>query len=65
MDWMYEKYLRNIELEQVEADYLERSSGFACGMRCGPPRYPMRPASKHQFVSMGGFKQHPNESQEM
>jgi len=65
MDWMYEKYLRNIELEQVEADYLERSAHFACGMRCGPPIYPMRPAGKHQFVSMGGFKQHPNESQEM
>lgn len=65
MDWIYEKYLRNIELEQVEADYRVRSSQIACGMRCGPPQYPMRPESKHQFVSMAGFTQHPNESQEM
>jgi hypothetical protein len=65
MDWMYEKYLRNIELEEVEAFYRERSSRVACGMRCGPPQYPMRPLGKHQFVSIGGFKQHPNESQDM
>jgi hypothetical protein len=65
MDWMYEKYLRNLELEQVEAEYREQSSHYACGMRCGPPRYPMRPEGKHKFVSMGGFKQHPNESQDM
>ncbi len=65
MDWMYEKYLRNIELEQVEAMYVAESLMIACGMRCGPPRYPIRPASKHQFISMGGFKKHPNESQDM
>ena len=47
MDWMYEKYLRNIELEKVEAmyyapsldfDYEMRrgsSSSFACGMMGG------------------------------
>ena len=64
MDWMYEKYLRNIELEQVETDYREKSSRVACGMRCGPPQYPVRPAGKHHFAPIGGFKQHPNESQD-
>ncbi|CAF1416648.1 unnamed protein product [Rotaria sp. Silwood1] len=63
MDWMYEKYLRNIELEEVEALYRERSSYVACGMPCGPPQYPMRPAGKHHFVPIGDFKQHPNESE--
>ncbi len=62
---MYEKYLRNIELENVEAMFLQESRRYACGMRCRPPQYPVRPAGKHPFVSMGGFKQHPNESQEM
>jgi hypothetical protein len=65
MDWMYEKYLRNIELDEVEAMYRERSAMVACGMRCGPPRYPMRPEGKHQFIPIAGFKQHPNESQNM
>ncbi len=62
---MYEKYLRNTELNEVAEMYRKISSGFACGRRCGPPKYPMRPASKHRFVPIGGFKQHPNESQEM
>jgi len=65
MDWMYEKYLRNIELEEVEAEYCKRSSFTACGMRCRPPRYPVRPEGKHDFALIGGFKQHPNESQNM
>ncbi|CAF4237728.1 unnamed protein product, partial [Adineta steineri] len=65
IDWMYEKYLRNIELEEVEAHYRERSRQVACGMRSGPPRYPVRPEGKHRFESIGGFKQHPNESQDM
>ena len=65
MDWMYEKYLRNAELNEVEKIYRERRSHIACGKRRGPPQYPMRPASKHHFVPIGGFKQHPNESQEM
>ena len=62
---MHEKYLRNLELQQVETMYRERSRHYACGMRCGPPQYPMRPAGKHRFVPIGGFKQHPNESQNM
>jgi len=65
MDWTYEKYLRNIELEEVEAMYYKRRSGIACGMRCPPPQHPMRPEGKHQFVPIGEFKQHPNESQDM
>lgn len=62
---MYEKYLRNAELQEVERHYLERSLGIACGRRCSPPQYPMRPQSKRSFVPFGEFKQHPNESQEM
>ena len=62
---MYEKYLRNIEREEVEAMYRERSARIACGMRCRPPEYPIRPKAEHQFAPIGGFKQHPNESQNM
>ena len=65
MDWMYEKFLRNQELIEVEKRHREERSGFACGMRCGPPQYPVRPPGKHQFVPINGFKQHPNESQDM
>ncbi|CAF3935032.1 unnamed protein product, partial [Adineta steineri] len=65
IDWMYEKYLRNIELEEVEAHYHETSMHVACGMRSRPPQYPVRPEGKHRFESIGGFKQHPNESQDM
>ena len=62
---MHEKYLRNKELEEVERMYLERSSYVACGMRCGPPQYPMRPEGRHHFIPVGDFKQHPNDSQNM
>ncbi|CAF4127672.1 unnamed protein product [Rotaria sp. Silwood2] len=65
MDWMYEKYLRNIELEAVEALYREQSSHVACGIRYPPPQYPIRPAGKHHIVHIGDFKQHPNESETM
>ncbi|CAF1067084.1 unnamed protein product [Adineta ricciae] len=65
MDWMHEKYLRNIELEEVEAEYMERSAYVACGMRCGPPEYPIRPDGKHDFGAVGGFKEHPNQSSTM
>lgn len=62
---MYEKYLRNLELERVERVYRVESSQIACGRRCPPNQYPMRPQNKHHFVPFGGFKKHPNESQEM
>ncbi|CAF3379892.1 unnamed protein product [Rotaria sp. Silwood2] len=62
---MYEKYLRNIELEEVEALYREQSSHVACGIRCPPPQYPIRSADKHHIVRIGDFKQHPNESETM
>ena len=65
MDWIYEKYLRNVEREEVEARYLEEATGWACGMRCSPPQYPMRSSGKRHFVPIGGFKEHPNESQNM
>ncbi len=63
---MYEKYLRNIELADVEERYRERSSIFSCGMPlAAPPQYPLRPPGKYPLVSIGGFKRHPNESQYM
>ncbi len=62
---MYEKYLRNIELEEIERRYIEESASVACGLGFGSLPYPTRPPGKHQFVPVGGFKQHPNESQEM
>ncbi|CAF4731189.1 unnamed protein product [Rotaria sp. Silwood1] len=65
MDWMYEKYLRYIELEEVEAMHRKERSRWACGLRCGPPQYPVRPADKHYFLPIGDFKQHPNESETM
>ena len=65
MDWTYEKYLRNVELEEVEARYRYASSRVGCGLRGDPPQYPMRPEGKHRFVPVGGFKEHPNESQDM
>ena len=65
MEWVYEKYLRNIEKEEVEKRYIERSMHVACGMRCGPPQYPTRPVGKYEVVPIGGFTQHPNESEDM
>jgi hypothetical protein len=65
MDWMHEKYLRNIELKEVERMYYETRMEIACGMRCGPPQYPMRPEGKHHFTPIGAFKQHPNDSHKM
>ena len=65
MDWMHEKYLRNQEREEVEAEYAKTRGHFACGMRCGPPRYPVRPAGKPRFESVGGFQAHPNTSENM
>ena len=62
---MYEKYLRNVELEIVEKHYQEYSQRVACGMRCRPPEYPVRPAGKQRFVHLGGFNQHPNSLQDM
>ena len=61
---MFEKYIRNIEMEEVEERYRERRHE-ACGRRCPPTQYPMRPAGKYQIVPIGGFIQHPNESQHM
>ncbi len=62
---MHEKYLRNLEMEEVEDRYYKESAGFACGRRCAPPQYPMRPPGTYPLVSISGFKQHPNESQNM
>ncbi len=62
---MYEKYLRNLEMEEVEQRYLKESIGVGCGMRCRPPQYPMRPVGTYPFQTVGGFTKHPNESQDM
>ncbi|CAF3671234.1 unnamed protein product [Rotaria sp. Silwood1] len=47
--------------KEVEAAYRKEREGWGCGLRCVPPQYPVRPAGKHHFVAIGGFKQHPNE----
>ena len=65
MEWMYEKYLRNEERERVEREYHRKMSRIACGMRCGPPRYPIRPTGSVVFEAVGGFAVHPNTSREM
>lgn len=62
---MYEKYLRNQELESVERTYTKEMRYVACGMRDAPPQYPVRPANKDYFTPIAGFKQHPNESEAM
>jgi hypothetical protein len=62
---MYEKYLRNVELVNVEAMYRKSRTKIAPRRKCGKLRYPVRPTGQYQFACVGGFKQHPNESQDM
>ena len=62
---MYEKYLRNEELKEVERRYAEEMRNVACGLRCEPPMFPVRDDKNHLFELTGGFKQHPNDSEEM
>jgi hypothetical protein len=61
MEWMCQKSLRNQKLKEFERRYLYRTGCIVCR----PPSYPVRPASKHQFESIGGFHQHPNVTQEL
>jgi hypothetical protein len=61
MEWMHEKSLRNKKLLESQRHYIRK---LAC-RRSSPPSYPLRPATKQQFPSIGGFNQHPNSSQEM
>ena len=65
MEWMHEKYLRNLEREEVETEYEENMIYVACGMPCGPPRYPARAAGNSRFESVGDFQVHPNTSEAM
>ena len=63
---MYEKYLRNKEMKEVKERYNRECPRDACGTRFEfLPQYPMRPPGKYPLVSIGGFKQHPDESQDM
>ncbi len=59
MEWIYEKCLHNINVYDMTTFFTT-----AC-IRCPPPSYPVRPASKHRFESIGGFSQHPNSSANM
>jgi hypothetical protein len=61
IEWIHEKSLRNKKLLDLEKHYMHR---LACIM-CRIPLYPLRPASKYKFQSIGGFDQHPNSMQEM
>ncbi|CAF0951485.1 unnamed protein product [Adineta steineri] len=65
MDWIYEKYLRNIEIEKVEGYYHKYGYPTCCMSHFRPPVHPVRSSGEHDFVSIGGFKQHPNKSQNM
>ena len=62
MEWMYEKYLRNAEMNEVEARYRIECAYVACGLRYPPPSYPVRPSTQVQFQPIGGFTVHPNTS---
>ncbi len=59
MEWIHEKCLHNINVHDI-------TKWFRTGcIRCSPPSYPVRPAGKHRFESIGGFSQHPNSSADM
>ncbi|CAF4871893.1 unnamed protein product [Rotaria socialis] len=42
MDWMYEKYLRNYELQIMKTKYMEEMAHTAPGLRRLSPLYPVR-----------------------
>ncbi|CAF1466581.1 unnamed protein product [Adineta steineri] len=65
IDWMYEKYLRNIELEEVKANLRKERSNISCGMHWNRCDYFVRPEDKHPFESIGGIRKHPHESKDM
>ena len=61
IEWTHEKSLQNKKLLGLRRFHTNRA---ACIIR--PPRaYPLRPASKYRFKSIGGFDQHPNSTQDM
>ncbi|CAF3929083.1 unnamed protein product [Adineta steineri] len=61
MDWMHEKFLRDIELQHILCQFISRT---AC-IRCKPPSYPVRPSKEQRFESIAGFTEHPNSSADM
>jgi hypothetical protein len=66
MDWIYEKYLRNQELKELEHEYKttrrRTAYKFFVQSRLEPP---VRSADQIRSSSVSGFNQHPNSSQEM
>jgi hypothetical protein len=64
MDWIYGKYLRNEELEKVQAMYHKSQEGRYC-MIMGPAVYPIRPEGKQHYELVGGFHRHPDSSPNM
>lgn len=61
IEWMHEKALRNQQLLQLQRFYMDRT---AC-VRYLPSPYPVRPASKYHFETIGGVHQHSNSTQEL
>jgi hypothetical protein len=61
LEWMHEKYLRNIKLNDLQRFYMHRT---ACRM-ARSPIYPPRPTGIHEFQSIGGFTVHPNSTQDL
>jgi len=59
MDWMYSKYLRNIEVQNMS-----KWSRLAC-IGYVPTKYPVRSLGNQSFQPIGGFTQHPNSSSDM
>jgi hypothetical protein len=71
MDWMYEKYLRNKELRELENKHqtqYRRITSFVDTLDTDAQEsfsYPVQSANKAFFSSVAGFRRHPNSSQEM
>jgi hypothetical protein len=66
MNWIYEKYLRNQQLKELEHEYKTTRRRTACKLfmqfRLEPP---VRSTDQIRSSSVSGFNQHPNSSQEM
>jgi hypothetical protein len=70
MDWTYEKYLRDQELEEIEDKYSGRYRIITdliseSDIDAESLDYSVRSANQISFSSVAGFNQHPNSSQEM
>ncbi|CAF3763973.1 unnamed protein product [Rotaria sp. Silwood1] len=63
IDWIFEKYLRNEELERLKKKY--RNLKTSCGLKYSPSRYLVRSKSNDSFYPIFRFDQHPNSSLDM